>query len=659
MKKIRLAVVIPTLEGGGTQRMVAELLHGFPTHFDVHLVLCQYRVAYSIPRHVTIHLLHSAHSPNHSIIIKLWRLGRRVFSLRSVLRSGHYDVILSFLDMNNVVTFLANRLVSRRAPLLLVEQLVGEEFLRYERHRRRTNWLWMLSLRFAYQRASLVIVLSATMQRYVREVIGVDRETEIIYNGVNSERFFSNGGVVAGLDERYSSARVRLLHVGRLCDQKNQEFLIRLFPRILECVPEAELFIVGVGENERPLRDVISRLALDGRVHLLGWKDNVADYMRLADVFLLCSNYESFGNVIPEALACGVPVVTTGCSGVIFEILENGRYGAIVPVGDASGYLRAVLETLGRYGRNPGLKEEIAAYVESRFGMVEIKKRYIELILQMTDGATSCATAGKVFKSAIPGPTLAGWVVHRLLWIIPGNARVPILRGRLRGKKWIVGSSNHSCWLGVYEYRSQVLAERVVQRGMVVFDLGAQAGFFSLLYSALVGTEGEVFAFEPLPRNLLYLKRHLELNDVRNVSIIEAAVSDVPGEVQFDDTPGYLGAHISNKGRLRVRAVSLDDLVARGKVPPPGLIKIDVEGAEGRVLRGAESLLRHHSPVVVLSIHGSTEGELGRLREECCGFLTSIGYSVDPMDSPTMEESREIVGYPRAEDRKVQVRGTE
>ena len=97
-----------------------------------------------------------------------------------------------------------------------------------------------------------------------------------------------------------------------------------------------------------------------------------------------------------------------------------------------------------------------------------------------------------------------------LKMILPSNMKVPILQGRLRGKKWIIGSSNVECALGSYEYEKVKLFEKNIQKSSVVYDIGAHVGFYTLLASELVGDMGKVIAFEPVPLNLKYLKKHLE-----------------------------------------------------------------------------------------------------------------------------------------------------
>ncbi|NQV00191.1 MAG: FkbM family methyltransferase [Parcubacteria group bacterium] len=113
------------------------------------------------------------------------------------------------------------------------------------------------------------------------------------------------------------------------------------------------------------------------------------------------------------------------------------------------------------------------------------------------------------------------------LKLIPSGVVVPVMQGVLKGKKWVVGSGdNHGYWLGSYEYRMQSFFAETIKPGSVVYDIGANVGFYTLLASKIVGVQGRVFAFEPLPENIFYVRKHVELNHCDNVVIIEAAVSE-------------------------------------------------------------------------------------------------------------------------------------
>lgn len=196
---------------------------------------------------------------------------------------------------------------------------------------------------------------------------------------------------------------------------------------------------------------------------------------------------------------------------------------------------------------------------------------------------------------------------------------MPILQGRLKGKKWIVGSGRHGYWLGSYENKERILFEKTIQKDKIVFDIGAQAGFYTLLASELVGGSGKVFAFEPLPENIEYLKKHLQLNHVENVTIIDAAVSGECGLAPFKLGVDNSLGRIASEGTLKVKTVGLDALISKGELPEPDYIKIDAEGAELEILRGAQVVLKSKHPTMFISVHG-------KLYDDIAALLASLNY---------------------------------
>ena len=229
------------------------------------------------------------------------------------------------------------------------------------------------------------------------------------------------------------------------------------------------------------------------------------------------------------------------------------------------------------------------------------------------------------------------------LKLLPKKALIPILSGISRGKKWIVGSADHGAWLGTYESMKQDAFVRFVHKDMIVYDIGAHVGVYTLLSSILVGDDGRVIAFEPLPDNLAYLHKHIEVNDLSNVHVIEAAISDMIGFSKFAMGSSSTSGRLDATGELTVKTFTLDDVVLRKKLPLPEVIKIDIEGAEARALRGAINVLSKASPVIFLATHGDA------ICEECRIFLTSLGYSMTSLEGDTtgtefIVQRRNIVG---------------
>jgi len=241
--------------------------------------------------------------------------------------------------------------------------------------------------------------------------------------------------------------------------------------------------------------------------------------------------------------------------------------------------------------------------------------------------------------SDISDRTLIGQALRLPLRLIPKEAQVRIVRGPLRGKRWIAGSSNHGCWLGSYEHAKQRAFATAIRRGDTVYDLGANVGFYSLLASAFVGSEGRVFSFEPVPRNLSFLRRHLELNQVTNCSVFDVAISSSDGQANFDIGPNPCRGHLTTERQtaLTVLTVTLDSLVGSGKLPPPNVMKCDIEGGEYDALTGARDTLAKYLPNIFLATHGP------EVHVQCCKLLTSLGYKLTPLDDLPLNASSEIL----------------
>jgi FkbM family methyltransferase len=214
-----------------------------------------------------------------------------------------------------------------------------------------------------------------------------------------------------------------------------------------------------------------------------------------------------------------------------------------------------------------------------------------------------------------------GRLIRLPLRLVPSDRVIRIMSGPLRGWRWITGSAPHGCWIGTYERDSQRAFVENIRDGDVVYDIGANAGFFTLLASKLAGRGGTVYAFEPLPRNIGYLQRHVSLNDCANVRIVPRAAAAKSGTMRFTIAHNPSQGGLSDKGELEVGTQTLDDFVAAGS-KPSDFMKIDVEGAESDVLAGASALLRDAHPAILLSTHGWQQ-------HECCSeMLKALGYSL-------------------------------
>lgn len=223
--------------------------------------------------------------------------------------------------------------------------------------------------------------------------------------------------------------------------------------------------------------------------------------------------------------------------------------------------------------------------------------------------------------------TFLGRVIRLPLRLVRPEWQVPILTGRARGLKWIAGSGNAGHWLGTFDPGTRRVFENAVVPGSVVYEIGAFIGYYTLHASVLVGRTGQVFAFEPSAKSLSFLKEHLRINHVTNVTVIDEAVGEQSGTVSFRvDSKSPSLSRPADDGEVRVPMVSLDDFIQRKGVPLPDLIKIDVVGSEMGLLKGAVGLLKSHHPPLILRIHTYD------LNPPWTALLRELGYDLTPFE---------------------------
>jgi FkbM family methyltransferase len=188
-------------------------------------------------------------------------------------------------------------------------------------------------------------------------------------------------------------------------------------------------------------------------------------------------------------------------------------------------------------------------------------------------------------------------------------------------------------WNFTSERAMQVAFDDIVSSGDQCIDVGANFGIHTLYLANLVGDSGKVWAFEPLPKNLDLLRWNIRLNHlsqrVEVVSKVASNSSEPFLRMAGMDDPVAVTACLSNETdskTISVPNVRLDDMF-NAKSCNIGLIKIDVEGAEMEVLRGAEEMLKRFKPNLVIEVHGFALPKFGSSVSELRGFLTGIGYS--------------------------------
>lgn len=234
-----------------------------------------------------------------------------------------------------------------------------------------------------------------------------------------------------------------------------------------------------------------------------------------------------------------------------------------------------------------------------------------------------------------------------------------IMRGSMAGVRINLGGSFLRYLTGDAEPEVQEALAELIEPGQTIYDVGANIGFFTILCARLVGPQGKVYAFEPIPENVVTLRHNIALNKLTNVIVVEQALSASTGTAEMFVSPWSAfhslnvdGAskrenHGPDGGQITVATVTLDEFVQGDGISAPDLIKLDVEGAELLVAEGMRETLRTVQPLLLVEIH-DTNLEYGE-------FVDSIDYRVRVIDgdAPTLADAGRnphTIAWPKARD---------
>ncbi len=332
---MRIGLFTVSLEVGGAERVLVTLANQFAKRGHlVHMVLMK-------PEGLLRKELHPAVE---IVDLLTYRTLRTIVPLARWLRVVRPDALLSTLSQPNLCAIVARRLAGVATRIVVREANTpssefGSAYLLKDR-------IVPALIAQLYRHADAVVAVSEGVRRDLLRLTRLPSERIVrIYNPVITEALQQacNAPLEHSWFER--GAPPVVLAVGRLTPQKDFPTLIRAFAQVYH-QHMARLLILGEGEQRSELEQLVKQLGLSEAVHLPGFEPNPFRYMRRAAVFVLSSRYEGLPNALIQAMACGCPVVATDCPSGPREILDGGKYGALVPVGDVDALAEAILAAL-------------------------------------------------------------------------------------------------------------------------------------------------------------------------------------------------------------------------------------------------------------------------------------------------------------------------
>jgi len=377
----RVLLIINNMGGGGAERVVATVanyLHRTLQWTVTILTLESGPVQYELAPGIEVRSLHGAHLT--AGLRSIFGVPFLTMELAWFLRRHRVDSVMSFLVRSNLILVLTRWLGNQR-PIIISERCATDTL--YPGDTLKSRMMRGLISTF-YPFADRVVAISnGVKDALVR--LGVNgQRVRVVYNPQNLTQIAS---AVGGIPRnRPLGGPVRIVAVGRLTDQKDYPTLFRAVRKLCDDGVDARLVILGEGPDARKLESLAHRLELQERIEWRGWVASPHVLMAECDVFALTSRWEGFGNVIVEAMACGLPVVCTDCQSGPREILADGEYGLLVPVGDSA----AVAAAIRRLVDDPHLRASLrtAGLERAReFDVGRLAHQYAEVLLEQSPAA--------------------------------------------------------------------------------------------------------------------------------------------------------------------------------------------------------------------------------------------------------------------------------
>lgn len=331
----RIGIFISTLEVGGAERVAVTLANEM-VYRGIKIDLIMMNPNGKMRNYV---------DPRVNIVDLKAKRGRYCyFSLVSYISTNKPVAILSLLTVPNVLLGLTKLQPLRNRPKLIgSEHSYDSDIHRKNKRNMLSYLLYSILARVGYRLLDTTVAVSAGVERrLIDKNLVSPTKTTVIPNPIDLRNISSPSQT-----EPRSRSLIQLLAVGRLDALKDHATMIRAVNLVREKF-DVELNILGEGDERENLESLISQLNLEHNVNLIGNVSETSNWYRGADVLVLSSVREGFGNVIVEALAHGVPVVSTDCLSGPSEILTSSKYGLLVPVGDYIRLAEAIIQVAGQ-----------------------------------------------------------------------------------------------------------------------------------------------------------------------------------------------------------------------------------------------------------------------------------------------------------------------
>lgn len=376
-KKIKISFFLPTLEGGGTERNVVNLVNNLDREkYTISLVLGKVKGVFikEILKDVLIINLNTCYTFG------------LFFKLIGYFRREQPDIFVSAFPHMNIVGIMARSFSKTKTKIVVTEQSITSLLSTTARTFSRklvARFILPHLMRIVYPLAEAIVCVSKGVAEDLLKIIHNSDKIRIIYNPITNKEIYKLAEESVDHFWFSDSEIPIIIMIGRLTKIKDYPNLLKAFKLIVE-KRSARLVILGEGSEEEKIKLFSHKLGLSDNILFLGFQKNPYKYMKKAEVFVLSSFHEGFGNVLVEAMACGTPVISTDCMSGPGEIIENGENGILVPVANPEALAEAILKILD----NSFLIDKLSKQGKKRaeyFSIEKSVKKYEEIFDELQE----------------------------------------------------------------------------------------------------------------------------------------------------------------------------------------------------------------------------------------------------------------------------------
>ena len=359
----KISLFLPDLRGGGAEKVAVNLANEMVRRgFDIDVVLIKSQGE----------LLADLESSINIIDLNAERIRSAVKPYISYLEGSKPDVILASMWPLTSIAIIANQLAKSRSTVIVSEHTTWSQSHIVKKWSRR--WMTRLIMSLTFPFADGIITVSNGAASDLARFSFIKRQSiTVIYNPVVDERKIDCCDL--SVNHLWPKAKYHILSVGTLKPVKDFATLIRAFALVRNKV-DASLIILGEGELRGELLALSRMLGVSSHVSFPGFIRNTMPFYQSADLFVLSSLAEGFGNVIVESMAAGTPVVATDCQSGPREILKDGEYGKLVPISDVDTLANAIVTSIQETHCAEALKQRA-----SDFTIDKITSQYLNVML--------------------------------------------------------------------------------------------------------------------------------------------------------------------------------------------------------------------------------------------------------------------------------------